>query len=149
MKIRVVYRLAECSALCTRLAIMVNGKFRCIGSPRHLKKKFGGRSTLTIHTRDTGLPSKIELLKEYIAKTYPESRQKDERMNILSYLLPKITLTEVFTSLEKVKSLYDIEYYSVRQTTLEDIIIKFAKRRPSKAAKRRNKVFMEAFKVIS
>ena len=147
---RVVHRLAECAALCTRLAIMVNGKFRCIGTPRHLKKKYGGRSTLTIHTRDTGLPSTIDLLKEFIAKTYPDSRHKDERMNILAYLLPtKVTLAEVFTSLEKVKSLYDIDYYSVRQTTLEDIIVRFAPRRHSKSAKRRNRVFLESFKIIS
>jgi len=31
----------ECEALCTRLAIMVNGRFQCIGSPQHIKSRFG------------------------------------------------------------------------------------------------------------
>ena len=31
----------ECEALCTRLAIMVNGRFECIGSPQHIKSRFG------------------------------------------------------------------------------------------------------------
>lgn len=29
--------MEECEALCTRLAIMVNGRFHCLGSPQHLK----------------------------------------------------------------------------------------------------------------
>ena len=31
--------MEECEALCTRLGIMVNGKFCCFGSPQHLRKK--------------------------------------------------------------------------------------------------------------
>lgn len=33
----VVHSMEECEALCTRLAIMVNGRFRCLGSAQHLK----------------------------------------------------------------------------------------------------------------
>lgn len=33
--------MEECEALCTRLAIMVNGQFRCLGSTQHIKNKFG------------------------------------------------------------------------------------------------------------
>ena len=29
--------MEEAEALCTRLAIMVNGEFRCIGSVQHIK----------------------------------------------------------------------------------------------------------------
>ena len=38
----------ECDALCTRIAIMVNGKFKCLGSPQHLKNKFGQGYTLIV-----------------------------------------------------------------------------------------------------
>lgn len=31
--------MEECEALCTRLAIMVNGRFRCLGSAQHLKSR--------------------------------------------------------------------------------------------------------------
>jgi len=33
------HSMEECEALCTRLAIMVNGKLKCIGSPQHLKNR--------------------------------------------------------------------------------------------------------------
>lgn len=35
------HSMEECEALCTRLAIMVNGKFKCLGNIQHLKSKFG------------------------------------------------------------------------------------------------------------
>ena len=31
--------MEECEALCTRLAIMVNGRFKCLGSCQHLKNR--------------------------------------------------------------------------------------------------------------
>lgn len=34
-----VYSMEECEALCTRLAIMVNGRFKCLGSCQHLKNR--------------------------------------------------------------------------------------------------------------
>ena len=38
----------ECEALCTRLAIMANGEFKCLGSLQHLKTKFGEGYTLIV-----------------------------------------------------------------------------------------------------
>ena len=35
------YSMEECEALCTRLAIMVNGQFKCLGGIQHLKTKSG------------------------------------------------------------------------------------------------------------
>jgi len=35
------HSMDECEALCPRLAIMANGKLRCIGSAQHLKSRFG------------------------------------------------------------------------------------------------------------
>ncbi|XP_037074307.1 ATP-binding cassette sub-family A member 3-like [Pollicipes pollicipes] len=45
------HSMEECEALCTRLAIMVNGEFRCMGSPQHLKSKFGQGYTLLIKVK--------------------------------------------------------------------------------------------------
>ncbi len=40
--------MEECEALCNRLAIMVNGQFRCLGGPQHLKNKFGQGFTIIV-----------------------------------------------------------------------------------------------------
>jgi len=34
------HSMEECQVLCTRLAIMVNGTLRCLGSAQHLKNRF-------------------------------------------------------------------------------------------------------------
>lgn len=35
------HRMDEAEALCDVIAIMINGKFVCFGSPGHLKQKYG------------------------------------------------------------------------------------------------------------
>lgn len=45
------HSMEECEALCTRLAIMVNGQFKCLGSIQHLKNKFGEGLTFSVKTR--------------------------------------------------------------------------------------------------
>ena len=42
------HSMEECEVLCTRLAIMVNGEFKCLGSTQHLKNKFSEGFFLTI-----------------------------------------------------------------------------------------------------
>merc|ERR1711953_700769 len=44
------HSMEECEALCTRLAIMVNGTFKCHGSIQHLKNRFGSGYTLTLRS---------------------------------------------------------------------------------------------------
>lgn len=34
-----LHSMEECEALCTRMAIMVNGRFKCLGSIQHLKSR--------------------------------------------------------------------------------------------------------------
>ncbi|KAG7261800.1 hypothetical protein CRUP_037406, partial [Coryphaenoides rupestris] len=48
------HSMEECEALCTRLAVMVNGQFKCLGSPQHLKSKFGSGYTLLAKVRADG-----------------------------------------------------------------------------------------------
>eukprot|EP00057_Strongylocentrotus_purpuratus_P015922 XP_011670396.1 PREDICTED: ATP-binding cassette sub-family A member 3-like [Strongylocentrotus purpuratus] len=40
------HSMEECEAVCTRLAIMVNGQFCCLGSPQHVKNRHGNGYSL-------------------------------------------------------------------------------------------------------
>lgn len=42
------HSMDEAQALCTRIGIMVGGKLRCIGSPQHLKTRFGNHLELEV-----------------------------------------------------------------------------------------------------
>ena len=53
------HSMEECEAICTRLAIMVNGQFKCIGSAQHLKNQFSKGFLLTIKTKSNANSSPI------------------------------------------------------------------------------------------
>eukprot|EP00897_Mesotaenium_endlicherianum_P001210 jgi/Mesen1/1116/ME000123S00292 len=42
------HSMAEAQALCTRIGIMVAGRLRCLGSPQHLKNRFGAALELEV-----------------------------------------------------------------------------------------------------
>lgn len=63
--------MEECEALCTRLAIMVQGQFKCLGSPQHLKSKFGSGYSLRAKVRSDGQQEALEELKAFVDLTFP------------------------------------------------------------------------------
>lgn len=121
------HSMEECEALCTRLAIMVNGRFKCLGSPQHLKTKFGEGYTLLARvasgTSDTGP------LKQFIEGTFPGSVLKDEHQGMIHYHIrdTNVSWAQLFGTIERIKLNYNIEDYSVSQTTLEQVFLNFAR----------------------
>lgn len=61
--------MEECEALCTRLAIMVNGQLKCLGSPQHLKSKFGSGYTLLAKTSRG--KDDLKAFKEFVEAVFP------------------------------------------------------------------------------
>jgi len=63
------YSLEECEALCSRLAIMVDGHLCCIGSVQHLKNKFavGYQLHIKFHS-DNNEKAKDYVLKSFVGK---------------------------------------------------------------------------------
>ncbi|XP_062592616.1 phospholipid-transporting ATPase ABCA1-like [Saccostrea cucullata] len=120
------HSMEECEALCGRLAIMVNGKFRCIGSIQHLKNRFGDGYTILI--RVSGANPNLEPVERYINTMFPGSTLKEKHHNMLQYQLgPTIKLSYIFGQIESVRHEFSIEDYSVSQTTLDQVFINFAK----------------------
>ncbi|XP_035035732.2 phospholipid-transporting ATPase ABCA3 [Hippoglossus stenolepis] len=124
------HSMEECEALCTRLAVMVNGQMKCLGSPQHLKSKFGSGYTLLakVHVEADLEDSDLHLFKEFIESTFPGSQLKDAHQGMVHYHLTDKTLTwaQVFGTLEAAKEKYRIEDYCVSQISLEQVFLSFA-----------------------
>uniref|UniRef100_A0A4X2KQT5 ABC transporter domain-containing protein n=1 Tax=Vombatus ursinus TaxID=29139 RepID=A0A4X2KQT5_VOMUR len=125
------HSLEECEALCTRLAIMVNGQFKCLGSPQHLKSKYGSGYTLLAKIKDYTKEEEkmaIEAFKTFVEETFPGSILKEEHQGMVHYHLPKENLkwSKVFGILEEVKDRYKLDDYSVSQVSLEQVFLSFA-----------------------
>ncbi|XP_062578503.1 ATP-binding cassette sub-family A member 7-like [Saccostrea cucullata] len=120
------HSMEECEALCGRLAIMVNGTFRCLGSIQHLKNRFGEGYTIIV--RVAGENPDMKNVEDFICSTFRGAELLEAHHNMLQYQLrSRVKLSNIFGQLEKAKSKLNIEDYSVSQTTLDQVFINFAK----------------------
>ncbi|XP_053559159.1 phospholipid-transporting ATPase ABCA1-like [Bombina bombina] len=121
------HSMEECEALCTRMAIMVNGNFKCLGSIQHLKNRFGDGYTVII--RVGGASPLLQPVEEFVRVNFIGSVLKEKHHNTLQYQLPAsaVTLSKVFRAFTENKKTLNIEDYSVSQTTLDQVFVNFAK----------------------
>lgn len=121
------HSMEECEALCTRMAIMVNGKFRCLGSVQHLKNKFGDGYTIVV--RIGGSNPDLKPVEDFFSHAFPGSMLKEKHRGMLQYQLRSShsSLARIFSILSKNKKKLHIEDYSVSQTTLDQVFVNFAK----------------------
>uniref|UniRef100_A0A7N9AXI4 P-type phospholipid transporter n=1 Tax=Mastacembelus armatus TaxID=205130 RepID=A0A7N9AXI4_9TELE len=121
------HSMEECENLCTRMAIMVNGRFRCLGSVQHLKNRFGDGYTIILRVAGPD-PDLLPVMK-FIESELSGSTLKEKHRNMLQYQLPSslTSLAHIFSILAKNKETLRIEDYSVTQTTLDQVFVNFAK----------------------
>ncbi|XP_028847172.1 ATP-binding cassette sub-family A member 1 isoform X3 [Denticeps clupeoides] len=121
------HSMEECEALCTRMAIMVNGRFKCLGSIQHLKSKFGEGYTLIV--RVAGSPPALGPVEDFVRETFSGSILKEKHHNTLHYQLvhQEGALTTIFNKFNMHQERLGIEDYSVSQTTLDQVFVNFAK----------------------
>ncbi|XP_037832519.1 phospholipid-transporting ATPase ABCA1 isoform X2 [Kryptolebias marmoratus] len=121
------HSMEECEALCTRMAIMVNGCFKCLGSIQHLKNRFGDGYTVIV--RVAGSPPELKPVEDFIQRTFPGSVLKESHHNTLQYQLPHApgALANIFGHFTGHQQRLGLEDYSVSQTTLDQVFVNFAK----------------------
>uniref|UniRef100_A0A4W6D9H3 P-type phospholipid transporter n=1 Tax=Lates calcarifer TaxID=8187 RepID=A0A4W6D9H3_LATCA len=121
------HSMEECEALCTRMAIMVNGRFQCLGSVQHLKNRFGDGYTIILRLADTN-PDSCPI-SSYMTNAFPSIELKERHQNVLQYQLPSHSccLARVFDALANNHEELGIIDFSVSQTTLDQVFVNFAK----------------------
>ncbi|EPQ04799.1 ATP-binding cassette sub-family A member 3 [Myotis brandtii] len=140
------HRMEECDAFCTRLAIMVKGKFVCLGSPQHLKNKFGDVYILKVKVKTDTHKHTLNDFKDFITMTFPGQtvvtqpehvqellklmQQAVQQQKAIKPQASRRTSPEgswtVFGVLEEAKEQFNLEDYSVSQITLEQVFLTFA-----------------------
>ncbi|KAK2902562.1 ATP-binding cassette sub-family A member 2 isoform X1 [Channa argus] len=121
------HSMEECEALCTRLGIMVNGRFKCLGSIQHLKNRFGDGYMITVRTKSS---SNVKEVVRFFNRNFPEAVLKERHHTKVQYQLKseRISLAQVFSKMEQVVEVLGLEDYSVSQTTLDNVFVNFAKK---------------------
>ncbi|XP_074544605.1 retinal-specific phospholipid-transporting ATPase ABCA4-like [Halichoeres trimaculatus] len=123
------HSMEECEALCTRLAIMVNGTFKCLGTIQHLKYKFsdGYVVTMKIKAAKPGSSPDLEPVESFMESSFPGAVQREKHYNTLQYQIATSSLARIFQLVVANKERLSIEDYSVSQTTLDQVFVNFAK----------------------
>ncbi|XP_055936420.1 phospholipid-transporting ATPase ABCA1-like [Argiope bruennichi] len=125
------HSMEESEALCNRLAIMVNGRFRCLGSIQQLRSKYGQGYTLIIKVKreDQQNIQKVEAIKSHIQSNLQGANLKDDHQGMLQYHIvnPSITLSYLFKFTSRMKIQFELEDYLISDTSLEQIFLTFAR----------------------
>lgn len=75
--------MEESEALSSRLGIMVNGQFKCLGSVQHLKNKFGKGYSLIIKCKHSDtLSEQVEKVEEFVKTNIKFSQMKGKEIFI-------------------------------------------------------------------
>uniref|UniRef100_A0A8C3PRT1 Cholesterol transporter ABCA5 n=1 Tax=Calidris pygmaea TaxID=425635 RepID=A0A8C3PRT1_9CHAR len=122
--------MEEADAVCDRVAILVAGQLRCIGTVQHLKSKFGRGYFLEMKLKETADVQQVEYLQSQILHIFPNANRQESFASILAYKIPREdvqSLSHSFSKLEEVKHAFNIEEYSFSQATLEQVFVELAR----------------------
>ncbi|XP_070770245.1 uncharacterized protein abca12 [Enoplosus armatus] len=120
------HSMEECEALCSRLAIMVKGQFRCLGSLQHIKNRFGSGFTVKMYLAEASCDT--EAITGFMQRRFPSTYLKDQHSTMVEYHVPVAPggVADIFDQLESNKNALQIKHFSVSQTTLDEVFINFA-----------------------
>lgn len=120
--------LEEADVLADRIGIMSKGRLKCLGTPLHLKNKFGTGYRLVI------LCKEADIVRNFVSRNIPETQETEmnrtpSNMIVLTFVLPRgisEKLAEFFSSLERQKDALNISDYSISMSSLEEVFLKVA-----------------------
>lgn len=129
------HSMEECDALCTKMVIMVNGRFVCCGSSQHLKGRFGQGYTLICNmgpsengTQDSSIP-----LKQFLCDKFPSTQVFDAHQGYCHFQITdkNLSLGLLFGAMERAKKQFNVEDYHIHQATLEQVFLAFTRNQVS------------------
>ncbi|XP_010021072.1 PREDICTED: ATP-binding cassette sub-family A member 10-like, partial [Nestor notabilis] len=119
--------MEEAEAVCDRVAILVSGQLRCIGSIQYLKNKFGKGYLLEIKVKD---PERADLLHAEILRIFPSAARQERFPSLLVYKVPMedaLPLSQSFSKLEEAKRKCNFEDYSFSLNTLAQVFLELSR----------------------
>ncbi|ORX82548.1 P-loop containing nucleoside triphosphate hydrolase protein [Anaeromyces robustus] len=124
--IMTTHSMEEAENLCDRIGILINGRLICIGSPEHIKMKYGNTYNLEVQSNNINtFHQKIIEEGNLLGTEYKKEEKSFDRTNY--EIIIKEGIGRIFDIMEKCKESGLITDYSFSQTTLEQVFINFAK----------------------
>jgi len=134
------HSMEEAEALCTRVGILNNGRFSCIGSIQSLKNSTLDNYILSLQCLPIASPAVLDEVQDYILnQAFKGSVLLMRQAQLLRFSLlspskegdaPSVNLGATFAKLHEIKmdSYFFIEDYSLSQYTLDQVFLNVAVR---------------------
>ena len=119
------HSMDECQHLCGRLAIMVAGQFRCLGTCQHLVAKFGRGFTIVVNSAHGRAKDALRSIQAEFAQV----AVKEAHAEHLQLTVPKAGITSLasaFEVLDRLQTAGLLEDYEIGETSLDEIFCDFA-----------------------
>jgi hypothetical protein len=121
-----LFSMEECEMLCSSVAIMVNGAFRCLGSTQHLKDRFGDGCSIEIRLFKSSLdPSTIDpTIVDFFSTNFI---LKERHINTLHYKLAEelVSAEKISIKLEDLLNRGCTSDYRVSRNNLDNVFCQF------------------------
>merc|ERR1712216_665157 len=136
------HSMEEADALCGRIGIMTTGALRCIGSPLHLKNKFGKGYQLTLTFASDGSSiferrAKVHelILTEVTKDAIPVDTFKGERVLVYNFPGDSMQVSKVFTLMQdpRLKQL-NVSEWAIAQASLNEVFVRIVQEAEAEAA---------------
>lgn len=123
------HSMQECESLCTKLTIMVDGSFSCLGSIQHLKNKFAKGFVLTIKMSKGDENNSTNVVVNRVKQAFPTAELKEQFLELLTFHInsPDLKWSSVFEELASIKREIGISDYTLSQSSLESVFLFFSK----------------------
>lgn len=125
------HSMDECEHLCNRLAIMADGKLKCIGCIPDLKSTYGSGFTINMKLLDIWSERQINQITASLGEQF-SCELREQHAGMLTYFIKEKSMewSEVFRRMERFMgdNRNFVQDYSLNETTLEDIFLKFDKK---------------------
>ena len=132
------HSMEECEILCSRLAIMVEGRFKCLGTPTHIKQKFGRGYTVSLLFQNE---IDMERGRIWVTRDGPFAEHHENisvhNTSITFRVFSTISSpgeqplfsspSIIFENILESKKTLRLQDFSVKHTTLDEVFVGFAK----------------------
>jgi ABC-type multidrug transport system ATPase subunit len=118
------HSMEECEALCSRVGIMVTGALRCVGTPQHLKDRFGEGYQIEMRVGE----GSNQMAVDYITRNFGAKVTEVHgcRIRARMRMRRELSLSKIFAEMERQKESLGILNYSISQSSLEQVFMKIA-----------------------
>jgi len=124
--IMTTHSMEEAELLCNRIGIMINGKLRCIGSPEHIKMKYGNTYILDVHTDDINRFHEEVVVGRQLFGMDQYERENKSLQRVKYEVKTTENVSRVFEIMENCRKEGLYNDYSYSQTSLEQVFLNFA-----------------------